>query len=51
MRFRRPNERHLHMQFSAERPVCVPYKRKNLRTNQKQSAATYVFENEISPTA
>ena len=31
--------------------VCVPYKRKSLRTKQKKSAATDVFKNEISLTA
>ena len=41
----------MHTFFTAERPVCVPYKRKNLRTNQKQSAATVVYKKEINLTA
>ncbi len=31
--------------------VCVPYKRKNLRMNQKQSAAALVYKKEINLTA
>ena len=31
--------------------VCVPYKRQNLRTNQKQSAAALVYKKEINLTA
>ena len=31
--------------------VCVPYKRKNLRTNQKRSAAVLVYKKEINLTA
>ncbi len=31
--------------------VCVPYKRKNLRTNQKQSAAALVYKKEINLTS
>ena len=31
--------------------VCVPYKRKNVRTNQKQSAAALVCKKEINLTS
>ena len=31
--------------------VCVPYKRKNFRTNQKRSAAVLVYKKEINLTA
>ena len=48
---RRPTGRNLRMQCVAERPVCVPYKRKNLRMNQKQSAAVLVYKNEINLTS
>ena len=48
---RRPTEQHIHTFSTAERPVCVPYKRQNLRTNQKQSAAALVYKKEINLTA
>ena len=51
MFLRRPTEHHPHKFSTAERPVCVPYKRKNFRTNQKQSAAALVYKKEISLTS
>ena len=51
MIIRRPTECHSPVFFTAERPVCVPYKRKNLRMNQKQSAAALVYKKEINLTA
>ena len=35
---RRPTERHSPMFFAAERPVCVPYKRKPIRLNRRAAA-------------
>ena len=35
---RRPTERHLHSFSTAERPVCVPYKRKPIRLNRRAAA-------------
>ena len=51
MIIRRLSERHSPEFSTAERPVCVPYKRKNLRTNQKRSAAVLVYKKEINLTA
>ncbi len=36
---RRPTERHPPMFFSAERPVCVPYKRKGTTPNRQNCRA------------
>ena len=38
MFLRRPTARHPPMFFSAERPVCVPYKRKSIRLNRRAAA-------------
>ena len=38
MFLRRLSERHSPMFFSAERPVCVPYKRKPIRLNCRAAA-------------
>ena len=35
---RRPTERQLRMLSTAERPVCVPYKRKPIRLNRRAAA-------------
>ena len=35
---RRPTERHIHTFSTAERPVCVPYKRKRHRLNRRVAA-------------
>ena len=48
---RRPSERLSPMFSTAERPVCVPYKRKTFRTNQKQSAVALVCKKEINLTS
>ncbi len=38
MIIRRPTELHLHTFSTAERPVCVPYKRKSIRLNRRVAA-------------
>ena len=53
---RRPTERHSPMFSTAERPVCVPYKRKGkgttpYRLHRKKFAATAVCKKEINLTA
>ena len=35
---RRPTENHPHKFSTAERPVCVPYKRKSIRLNRRAAA-------------